>query len=179
MCTIIQFQKSLAALVALGHGKDAGPGHLNDTDRLESVEEDGDPLGNIAHLDHHLGARHVDDPRSQDLAVVHDIPAVSAVVFDLDQQKLAVDALRFIKSLDLDDVQLFIELFFNLLECALITGADDDHAGNFLVIRLADSDGVDIETAPPEKPRSLTQDTGAVLDQNGIYSFHSKANLHS
>lgn len=164
--------RHLSGFIAFGHGKDTGAGDLHDTDRFECVEENGDAFGCVAHLDHHLIAGHIYNARAHDLTVIHNIPAVSTVVFDLYKQKLAVDALRLIKGLDFDDIQFFVELFFDLLEGPLIAGADDDHTGHFSVIRLTDCDGVDVETAAPEKAGSLTENTGAVLDQNRIYSLH-------
>ena len=111
--------RHLSGFIAFGHGKDTGAGDLHDTDRFECVEENGDAFGCVAHLDHHLIAGHIYNARAHDLTVIHNIPAVSTVVFDLYKQKLAVDALRLIKGLDFDDIQFFVELFFDLLDTSL------------------------------------------------------------
>ena len=150
----------------------ACPRHLHDADGLQGIDKDLYPLRGIAHLDGHLGLGHVHDLRLHDLAVFHDIPAVGPVIVNLYQKKLSADALGFLEGADLDDVQLLVQLFFNLLQSPLVPAGHDGHVGDRAVLRLAHRQGIDIKAPSPEQSCHLAQNTGPVLHQYGINSFH-------
>ena len=69
----------------------------------------------------------------------------------------------FVKSLDFDYINFFIQLFLDLLLGMIVTCADDGHIGNGIVFRFPYCQGVDIEAAAPEQAGDLTENTGLVF----------------
>ncbi len=88
-------------------------------------------------MNRHHCFRHIDDLRIQNIAGLHDIPAVAFIIFDLDKHELPADAVRLVKCFDFDDIQLFIKLLLNLLDGPLIPGTHDRHAGNGRIVGLS------------------------------------------
>ncbi len=89
--------------------------------------------------------------------------AVISCVFHFDQHQFAADRFFFVKSLDLDYVNLFIQLFFNLLLGMVVPRAHNRHIGNGVVFRFAYRQGINVEAASPEQPGYFTENTGLVF----------------
>ena len=86
------------------------------------------PLRGVAYLNYHHVLAHIDNLRLHYVAVFHDVSSVFFVIFYLDEHKLSVYTHALFKCLYLDDINLLIELFLDLLDRALISRRNDCHA---------------------------------------------------
>ena len=130
---------------------------------VDVFQEDLGPFRSVADLDGHHVIGHVDNGGVHYGTVINDIPAVFPGVFYLDQHQFPADRFPFVKSLDLDDIDLFVQLFLDLFLGMLVPGTYNGHVGNSVVFRFTYRQGVDVEAASPEQSRNFTEHAGLVF----------------
>src|SRR3990172_7705289 len=149
---------------AAQHRYAAGAHQLDHLEVLEQLNQGIDLVFVAGGLDddrvrgdvHNLGVEDVDD--------LQDLAAVRAVGPHLDQGQLAADDVLFRDVADVDDVYELVHLLDDLL--GVSAGVDDEgHAGQPLLLRVADGKALDVEPALTPLGGDAVEDAGAVLPQ--------------
>ena len=108
-------------LGAFGKRKGSGAGNFYDRYAAEHFKKQLYTLGCSTDLYHHEMKAHIDYLRFHDLTDLHDLLTVILIVFDLHQHQFPGNTLGLVECLNLNDIELFVELFFDLLKSSFIT----------------------------------------------------------
>ena len=176
-CTLALQASRQSGFAALEYCKRPRSRDLHDIHLLEGIQEHLHSLRRIAHLDRHIGAGHIHDLSPHDLGILQNILAVRARIAHLQKDHLAADALILAEGLDLDDIDLFVQLLFDLFKRPLVAGADNDHTGDRRIRCRSDCQGVDVKTSSPEQSGHFAQNTRAVFNEDRINSLHTQVYL--
>ncbi len=90
--------------------------------------------------------------------------AVEVVAANFDHGEFAGDDVFLAEVADFDDVDEFVELFFDLFDGCAIAVDDDGHAAEAGHFGVADGEGFDVEAAPAEEAGDAHEDAGFVFD---------------
>ena len=106
-----------------------------------------DSLRNITDLYHQQIFGHIHDLGFHNFTQFHNLPAITLIVLYLDKHKLPADTGSLVEGFYFNDIQFFIELFFDLFDSTLIATADNRHAGGFRIIGFPHSKAVNIKAS--------------------------------
>jgi len=150
----------------------AGSAQLQNAEGFHELEELVDFTLITGHFDGETGGLHIHNFRAEDIAYLHDLGPGGRGSLDLEQDQFAVDNVAVLEVMDFEDIDEFVELFDNLFENLVVAHDHDGHSGDFVVLRGADIEGVDVESPTAEEAGDPGEDPESVLNNNGNGMSH-------